>query len=477
MSDTNPYAVGVNEILMKKFTGADPMSIKPQVIEVNLYQSIFSPILKASLLVNDYVNLLNNYPMVGEETITLQLSQRSPVSPNDILKFDCEFIISGITDIRTNDNARQLLYKIDLVSKEAFNNAKLRVSHAYYDSVENIIQSIITDYLKSDKNLILFSDTKKTRKFVVPNIAPFNAINWISKYAVSSDVANYYTYLFYEVLNGVKNDSYASDFRQSRVSGTSPNFLFKPLQKNTYQGLVDDAAKAESEKNPYFFVSNLEGIRSNQEIYKVLQGKGFTEYRAITGLKFNKRYSSLEKIIGGYFESEYIEVNMLQKDHKVTSFNINNLKNSLYPNKLNTDKYVSDIVDYDTRRETSGRLRYIINNFDDDSQPSLRDKFGSAAASYLAYNSIDLSVGIPTNLELRPGDLFFAHIPEFHGYNEVEDDKYISGHYIISEIKNVIRMTGETSTLLRINRDSLTNPINDQSLYNLSSQSPGFGSK
>ena len=474
MSDNNPFLVGVDEISMVKFDGTDQMSIKPQVVEVVVYQSIFSPTLKVTLLLNDYVNLLNNYPMVGEETITLTLKQRG--LDDEPITYTAEFVVSAIRDILVNDGGRQLIYSIDLVSKEAFNNAKTRVSKAYYENVENIIRDLLKSYVKSSKDLIIYdqkeiidneeSVTKKTRKYVVPNITPFAAIKFLTKYAVSNNDKENFTYLFYEVLNGVKKSTVVTDYRESRSKTTKPNFIFKPLQKQTYLGAVDEAARKAASDNPYFFVSNIEALRGNQAAMENLSKRGFTESRSITGMKFNKRYATLEKIIGGYFESEFVEVNMHQKDHKNTQFKLDDLKNTLYSSKLNTDKYIKDVVEHSTDKETSARMRYIVNNYDDLTQPSLRDKFGRSAADYLAYNSIDISVGIPTNLDVRPGDLMYIHVPEFHGFNQVTDDAYLTGLFTVSEVKNVIRTSGETSTLLRVNKDSLLNGIFEKTLFN-----------
>jgi hypothetical protein len=467
MSDNNPYLVGIDDITMVKFDGSQGMSIKPQVIEAVVYQSIFSPILRVTLLMNDYVNLLNNYPMVGEETITLTLKQRS--DSDELITFTMEFVVSAIKDIIVGDQGRQMVYSIDLVSKESFLNAKTRISRAYYDDIESMIRSVLKDYLKSEKDLILYDETqqttsattttKKTRSLIIPNIAPFKAIKWLSKFAVSADTDKYYMYNFYEVLNGVTP---GSGFNNLNVK---PNFVFKAMQKQTYLGSVDKAAREAAESNPYFYVSNIEAIRGNKAAMENFSKRGYVESRSITGLKFNKRYSSLEKIIGGYFENEYIEVNMHQKDHKVTPFKVTDMKNTLYPSRLNTDKYIQDVISEDTRKETSGRLRYIVNNYDDQSQPSLRDKFGAATSDYLAYNSIDISVGIPTNLNVRPGDLIYIHIPETHGFNETSDDAYLTGFFMISEAKTVLRTSGETSTLLRVNKDSLLNGIFENSMF------------
>ena len=89
----------------------------PQVVEFILYQSIFSPILKASLIINDFVNLLNNYPLVGEEIVEVALAQASD-QPYESNSYNLKFVISAIKNVSISSNNRQLVYSIDLVSEE-----------------------------------------------------------------------------------------------------------------------------------------------------------------------------------------------------------------------------------------------------------------------------------------------------------------------------------------------------------------------
>ena len=451
MNNSNPFNTAIKDVTITKFNGSETLSIMPQVVEFILYQSIFSPTLKASLIINDFVNLLNNYPLVGEEIVEVALAQSSD-QPYESNFYNLKFVISAIKNVSISSNNRQLVYSIDLVSEEAYENSKMFVSHAYKESIENIMSSVLTTYLKTKKQFSVLSDTKKIRDLIIPGLNPFAAITWLSKFAISNEDKKYYNYAFFETL--VDN----------RVPSSA--YTFKPLQRPSWRGQLDNQAKESAKSNPYFLVSNIETIKNNKQEYLNLVGKGYSEIRSILSLKFNKRYSTLEKIMGGYFSNEYVEVNMYKKDHKITKTTINDQLNTLHKGKLNTDQYIADVIGTSSDdQETSGKIKYIINNYDDLNQPSLRDRYGRSAMSYTAYSQIDLSVGIHTDLQLRPGDLFYADIPEFHGFNEVFSDIYLTGYFMISEIKNVIRPSGETSTIIRINKDSLTAPIIDQSSY------------
>lgn len=467
MINNNPFNVKLIDVVITKFNNTDRMSIMPQVVEFVLFQSIFSPVLKAQLAILDGINLLNNYPLTGEEKVEITFEQGSDNQYDDI-SFTTKFVITGVNNIHPSDSGRELAYFIELDSEEAFVNAKTKVSHAYYDSIENIMENILQDYLKTDKQFYKFGNiseqtneyliTKKTRSLIVPNLRPFAALKWLSGMAVSAEPDKYYSHVFYESLN-------VGEYK-AQVNSKS-GFVFKSLQRPSFKGLDNEVAISQCKKEQYFYVDNIDAVLANPERFKALQNQGFDITRSILSLKYNKRYSTLEKIIGGYYENEYVEINMLQKDHKITRSTINDGFNSLQFGKLNTENYINSIINQDERSETSARVKYVINNFDDLNQPSLRDKFGKAARSFFAMSQVDISAGVPTDLTLRPGDVFYANLPEHQGFNDVDIDKYISGYFIISEIKNVIRPSGETATLLRINKDSYLNSLFESSLYNL----------
>lgn len=456
MNNANPFKAAVEEIILSKFDGSDQMSLLEQVVEVIIYQSVFTPLIRATLVVADPISLFNHYPLIGEENVTIVLAQESSIdSGKDRYKLD--FVISGIESINVDMDNRMAAYNIELVSKEAFLNAKIRVSKCYYENVEKSIEDVLKSYLKSEKKFTVVDPTKITRKLVVPNISPINAIKWFTKYAVSADFNKYYTYSFYESLNGDPSD-------ESKLN--TPGFVFKTFQRNSWRGILDESARESAKLNVYIHASLFEAINTLEKPISEI----YSDTRLIYGVNYNKRFTTLEKIVGGYFENEYIEVNMHQKDHKRTYFKLSEHRNSLEDNQLDTDLYVNSIVDEDTRNETSAMLRYAINNYDDASQPFIRDKIGSSIASYMAFSQIDVSASVTTDLKLGIGDLFYADLPIYSGFtsdgaDEDMKDRYISGYYNITEIKNVFRINGETTTLLRLNKDSYLQAIRPKSDY------------
>ena len=472
MSDVfNPNIVRLDQAFLTKYNGTDRQNIMPQIVEFVLYQSIFQTLLRADIVISDFVGLMNNYPLTGEEIVEVVLTQQDQ-QPKTV-----QFVINAIREITISDDARSMGYVMELISYPAFVNAKTRVSKAYEPKpAEDIISDIIQKFLK--ENLVFRIDlfnkrflplvktrnvgsTSQRQALVIPNLKPLDAIAWLCQYAIATgatnqgpqviqDVDKYYTPIFFETLD---------DFR------------FKALQQITYKDIVDEEqaiSKINTKTEMYAYFANIGSIRNNQQQYEQFLKLGYNETRLISDIKINKRYSGLEKVVGGYFENELIEINPIQQSYEVTYTAIKEkgvgvIKslsggerriefNTVNPGRdYHTETYIEDAKNNFTNEETSARLHYITNTFDG---ISFRDKFGFSSRSFLAFQQLDISILVPADLTLKPGDYMYVEFPEFHGFNVNDKDKYISGTYLISEIKNIFRQGGKSQMYLRLNRDS-----------------------
>ena len=476
MANLNPLNITVSDIEIEKFNKRDKMSLLPQFMELTIYQSMFEPAIKAEMLINDPIGLFVNYPFTGEELIIVTYDQVNTgssdtsasagsyfqdVSPNKTNQL--KFIIKGVRDIIIGDRARSLMYIVDLASPQLLQNMRDYVSHAYYGLIEDMAEKVYDEYIaqgttdlyKISKKPFVKETSIKSRKMIVPNIRPFHAISWLAKHAVAKENGRHFLYLFYE------------DLKQY-------NFV-------TIQQIIEDALKQREtlRKNKYRYISDIGSLS------KSTTGDQNQDLRVITNIVNNKRFSSIEKITSGYYQNELFEINMLQKAYASTPTELDETyqydKNipSLGEHSLNTPGYIKYVKNEKVEKEYSNRIRYIINNFPDVdgegmNQPSYRSKFGNVAKYMNALNQIDLTVTVPANMDLRAGQVIYCDLPENHGFNTVETDKYISGLFIISEVKQVIMQGSLAATTLRIYKDGYLNSLAESSLYNSTGRGTGL---
>jgi hypothetical protein len=452
MANLNPLDIRLTKVIMTKFNGSDEIDISPQFVETSIYQSIFKPYIEGEMLINDQIGLFVNYPLLGEELITIYYEQLQGAPDFRSSEKKISFIIKNVRRIISSDRARSYMYVLDLVSPYFLQNLKKYVSHAYADLLEDAAEKLFNEYIGDptyEKYKIRKYINKETsnivKKMIVPNLRPFQAMQWLAKHAIPADTENHYLYLFYEDL-------------------TQFNFL-------TMQKLIEDAAGTDKKRDAlrrkkYVFISD---IVSTSEISQDPD----QDLRVITNIATNKRFSSLEKIMGGYFQNELFEINLLQKSYNSTKTELNPTKNDKYalePYPTNTYDYIDYMQNKGEEAEISNRIRYIINNYenesvDDRKQPSYRDKFGKATIYMHALNQVDLSITVPANMSIKAGDVIHCDLPESHGFNSVDFDYYISGLFLVAEVKQTLSLGNLAATSLRIYKDGYLNQIEPVSRY------------
>ena len=137
--------------------------------EFNIYEELGQPILLADIGIIDSAGLLSGFPITGQEILTCTLQK-----DDFILNMNWRVIdINGMADAGHQTYA----YTLDLVEGAYLNNITSLVSQAYEGNISDIIESIYTDYLKTELNYK--DDSVGSYKCIIPNWSPYQAINWL----------------------------------------------------------------------------------------------------------------------------------------------------------------------------------------------------------------------------------------------------------------------------------------------------------
>lgn len=414
------------------------IDILPQVIEVNMFQTIYSPVMRAELLIHDPVGLFVNFPLTGEEFVKV------------IFKVDDDekeyfYVIEAINNITVSKDMRSSTYVMNLITVEALANSLRKVQKCYNgksnDAVKAIYKEYIEDPLKqlapsyvSRPFITTETNTEIAKTIIVPNVRPFEAISMISAYHQPLD-DDRYSYLLFQ---------------------NSDGFNYTTLQDLHLQ-TTKGAKRRDALRNKYRYISDQ--IDTSQRMDN--------EGRLVTNLTYNNRFTTIEKIALGYFQNNLVEINMHQKAYFTTKKTTDDTT-TIYKNKLNTDAY-SKAVQINTDNESSNRTKYMINNQkeNDESYPisDFRNRWGRDIASKVAFAQIDLTVTIPGNYKFSAGDLFYLDVPEAHGFNELNEDDLISGYFLITEVVHTIQQNGNFSSSMRINKDSYETSVDRKSRF------------
>ena len=166
--------------------------------ELNIYQSIDSPFMSGNVMIEDPSGLAEVLPFIGQERIIFSL--RTPGrSAIDFNRYH-GIIYNVGKRFHTTDRAQTLL--LNFTSLENYKNLRTKVSQSFKGTISSIVQDILTsDNYLGTKKPISIDITKNIRTFVIPNITPFKAIDFLKREAVSAAEQSPH-FLFYENPDG-----------------------------------------------------------------------------------------------------------------------------------------------------------------------------------------------------------------------------------------------------------------------------------
>ena len=205
------------------------IDLKAAWSDFNIYENLFQNYLTADIQIVDGVGLMESLPIIGEETIEIQVKtkgivkQRNPEtevtgpfkgSQNEG-RISLSFRVVKIHNI-TKLNDQLLTYTLNLVSEEAILNLKKKVRKSALDPAKNFEPSTISKLVErlyrqffegSDRigkiKKLFIEPTKNNTDLIIPNQTPFKAFNFLASRAVAkAQHAVGSSFVFYETIRG-----------------------------------------------------------------------------------------------------------------------------------------------------------------------------------------------------------------------------------------------------------------------------------
>ena len=166
--------------------------------ELNIFQSIDSPFMSGNVMIEDGSGLSEVLPFIGQERIIFSL--RTPGRQKIDFNRYHGIIYNVGKRFHTTDRAQTLL--LNFTSLENYKNLRTKVSQSFKGTISSMVQDILkSDNYLGSKKPINIDITKNIRTFVIPNITPFKAIDFLKREAVSAKEQAPH-FLFYENPDG-----------------------------------------------------------------------------------------------------------------------------------------------------------------------------------------------------------------------------------------------------------------------------------
>ena len=184
--------------------GSNPkkISIRSQVLEINIYEDIFTKGLSGNVVVVDNQNVPNHLPLTGFERIEFKLN-----TPGIAKGFDFTSVTGHPMYIYKISARRELaprtqMYVLNFASKEILTNETKKIYRSMTGTIDQMVLDIFRRDIESNKTLIL-EETKGARKYVPTGLRPFEFIQSLGNSAESGRYNNA-GYFFYEDSTGYR---------------------------------------------------------------------------------------------------------------------------------------------------------------------------------------------------------------------------------------------------------------------------------
>lgn len=416
-------------------TGNNP---EAQILGIKIYENIESYTMMAELMLFDTaINLIGSAPIVGTETVNIELE--APNISNTVYKW--KFVVYGIRNRVVSTNKQ--LYVLDLFSEEALKNETLRIGKVLKGTGDAIASDLIGNYIKSEKKIV-DTETCKYKLKLIPSLKrPFDVITSILPECVSSSANPQISNAASSISssgttsgeNGVTNSVTAKS--ATVVSGSAGYMFFE-----RYDGYVFKSIDAMIQA----------GVKHQDYIYAFAQSDNDTAETnsfKILNYSFSSQENILRKMRYGVYSSMISFFNPSTLDYEEYFFDLS----KEYPqmHHLGTDENIPENIkklsEYPTRIMLQCFDHEVFHNKEDIANPDIGGKaeFPDYKKQWLAQsisrgmilNNQVLNITIPINFDLRAGDKLNVKLPNQSVQSKREEEKYDkanSGLYLIKKI-------------------------------------------
>lgn len=417
----NDYELLRLEIVSNR--GGSPIDLRPQFIELMIYETIFDTKMVGELAILDVLNYSETIPIVGNETIFISYKTKGADKPVDIV--GKVFTILG--KARTS-NEKSEVYKIQFVSEIQYKNHSKRLSCSKKGSIQKIAVDIFQENFGDLTKLNLDQTDSKVFQFIFPYWSPLQSLNWLSHRAFSPGSPLSGTpscYVFYEDVDGF----HFADIMKRATSPVVMNYRQEP-------------ANQENQSNINRYLERVQDYNVSSYFDRLL------EYR--TGM-----YSGL--LMTHDITKKKMEF------HEFDYHNSFDATKHLNKNKMipNTDRSLVD--------SKVGFMNYMPIQTDKNTgikdNESPQDYFPNRASILRQFNTIKLSLLVNGNSTLRLLDVIDFEIPKtayLDGNEKDWEDIYLSGKYLIVSLKHMINREVGYNTTMELAKDSLIKGIPDK---------------
>ena len=395
------------------------INVKNQLIQIRIFEDIFSPFTSLSLTIRESQDFINALPLRGEEIVNLEIS--TPTFDKEELFFKGKYYVYKISD-RQLLTDRNTVYTLNCISYEALIDLNMKQSKSYKGNIADMVKEFLGKEGFNTTKKYNIEPTKNSTKYVSNYWSPVKNLNFLATQAITNE--GNASYLFFENRRGFNFVS-----------------LEKLYQQNTYQKFIKDN-----------YTRDTTGNTSTRNVER--------DYQRILDFKVRVPFDALKFTNSGTYASKLYSYDLVKKKYVAKEYNaLSNFSKSAHLNKvpLYTDaKPVSPSNFIFNEIKHYGSHTGFADTSNVNIQQQRNSKMGIIRSNVIEINVFgrtDYTVGQKVYVELPKPTV----LTEKDQSNTDRESGYIdtvySGNYIITAINHVISREKHTC-IIELSKDS-----------------------
>jgi hypothetical protein len=433
------------ELVLESSDRSRTIDISTGAISIDYYEDIFSPTITAKIKIINTGNTIvaengtgkqsiyNGLPLRGGERVSMKIAGNSSTNPGlDFTKRVADYLyVSSITDVISETN--QESFTLHLVAREAITNETVRVGKKFRvdTPISSSVENILTNYLKTTK--VGTIDKSSNKYGFIGNLRkPFTILVWLASKAVPESSGSATAgFLFYQTQDGFQFRSIDGLITQTPREDVNGNRVVY-----TYSQVNQAYDETNNKVNNDFKILNYY-VEKNQNLIEKLKLGTYASHRMF----FNPLDFSFSKPEDGLFKLQ---------DYAGKTNNLGS-QIKLPPLSDGSDLTLGDVP---TRIITA---IYDVGTMNPEVSTQINsDQTLYQSQSLMRYNILftqTLSIIVPSNTNLRAGDIIECRFPKIAQSDAKEYDTETSGLYMIKELCHHFDAT-RSYTSMKLIRDT-----------------------
>ena len=372
-------------------------------VELNIYEDLFSNVLKGSYTFLDTQGYAETIPIIGDETLIISYltpggeGTQTDVSSSELNSQTASeeavkqrFKIYDCIEIGMKERAK--IYQLYFVSEEYLYSSKMKVSKGYKETYSNVVKDVLKKINKNMREDLtkqsFIENTATQQNVIIPNWEPFQAINFCASRSLSADIEEQ------EQTEGEPNQS-------PKPLGSLFVFYEKLGTGFFYESIESMIIKQKNlNQIPLFQYSpKLAGQRSTNVAFG---------YTAVDTFDIKSSFKTLESLNHGMFGSKLIAYDPIRMKYDEIKFDY-------YQQKENTNEQTNDETGVTTITQgaenlTDDSFRRFSNYISTDVSKidNKQNKMISSKSDFLGSNDAEIKLATTT----RSHDSFFNPVKD-----------------------------------------------------------------